>query len=73
VLYDKNVKELPRTASNYRPNKYRIKPAKGRQRSEEKNRSKKTPKTKVIRDSFSFPEHDYRKISNLKKTCLAAH
>ena len=29
-------------------------------------------KTKVIRDSFSFPEQDYRKISELKKTCLAA-
>jgi hypothetical protein len=27
---------------------------------------------KVIRDSFSFPEHDYLKISELKKTCLAA-
>lgn len=29
-------------------------------------------KIKVIRDSFSFPEQDYRKISELKKTCLAA-
>jgi len=27
---------------------------------------------KVIRDSFSFPEQDYLKISDLKKTCLAA-
>lgn len=33
---------------------------------------RKPPKAKVIRDSFSFPEHDYRKISELKKTCLAA-
>ncbi|MDD2739561.1 MAG: hypothetical protein PHR94_11580 [Methylomonas lenta] len=32
----------------------------------------KSHKTKVIRDSFSFPEHDYQKISDLKKTCLAA-
>ena len=42
--------------------------------SEEKTSTKKRkpPKTKVIRDSFSFPEHDYRKISELKKTCLAA-
>jgi hypothetical protein len=32
----------------------------------------KTSKGKVIRDSFSFPEQDYRKISELKKTCLAA-
>ena len=29
-------------------------------------------KAKVIRDSFSFPEQDYLKISELKKTCLAA-
>ena len=28
----------------------------------------KTVKTKVIRDSFSFPEQDYLKISELKKT-----
>lgn len=41
---------------------------------EEKALTKKSKpqKTKVIRDSFSFPEHDYRKISELKKTCLAA-
>ena len=32
----------------------------------------KLAKTKVIRDSFSFPEQDYLKISELKKTCLAA-
>ena len=31
----------------------------------------KPVKTKVIRDSFSFPEQDYLKISELKKTCLA--
>ena len=31
----------------------------------------KNPKTKVIRDSFSFPEQDYLKISELKKACLA--
>lgn len=35
-------------------------------------KKRKVSKTKVIRDSFSFPEHDYRKISELKKTCLAA-
>ncbi|MCX7088488.1 MAG: hypothetical protein NTV00_10585 [Methylococcales bacterium] len=28
-------------------------------------------KTKVIRDSFSFPEVDYLKILELKKLCLA--
>ena len=32
----------------------------------------KIVKAKVIRDSFSFPEQDYLKISELKKTCLAA-
>ena len=32
----------------------------------------KAAKAKVIRDSFSFPEQDYLKISELKKTCLAA-
>ena len=32
----------------------------------------KIVKAKVIRDSFSFPEQDYLKISDLKKTCLAA-
>jgi len=36
------------------------------------NKKAKTGKTKVIRDSFSFPEHDYRKISELKKACLTA-
>ncbi len=35
-------------------------------------KKKKNPKVKVIRDSFSFPEEDYLKISQLKKTCLAA-
>ena len=32
----------------------------------------KSATVKVIRDSFSFPEQDYLKISQLKKTCLAA-
>ena len=32
----------------------------------------KTVKVKVIRDSFSFPEQDYLKISEIKSTCLAA-
>ena len=35
----------------------------------------KAPKSKkaskVIRDSFTFPESDYQKISELKKSCLA--
>ena len=41
---------------------------------EEKTTIKKSKivKAKVIRDSFSFPEQDYLKISELKKTCLAA-
>jgi hypothetical protein len=29
-------------------------------------------KAKVIKHRFSFPEQDYLKISELKKTCLAA-
>jgi hypothetical protein len=36
------------------------------------NKKSKTVKAKVIRDSFSFPERDYLKISELKKTCLTA-
>lgn len=41
---------------------------------EEKTPAKKRKpvKVKVIRDSFSFPEQDYLKISELKKSCLAA-
>ncbi len=35
-------------------------------------KKRKAGKEKVIRDSFSFPEQDYLKISELKKTCLAA-
>lgn len=33
-------------------------------------KKKKAAKAKVIRDSFSFPEEDYQKITELKKTCL---
>lgn len=35
-------------------------------------KKKKSDKKKVIRDSFSFPEQDYHKISELKRICLAA-
>jgi hypothetical protein len=53
-----------------------IEPAKANEAIEKtvKSTTKKTkiPKVKVIRDSFSFPEQDYLKISELKKTCLAA-
>lgn len=35
-------------------------------------KKRKSAKVKVIRDSFSFPEQDYLKIAELKKTCLAA-
>ncbi len=34
-------------------------------------KKKKSLKKNVIRDSFSFPEHDYLKITELKKTCLS--
>jgi hypothetical protein len=36
------------------------------------DKKNKNAKKKVIRDSFSFPEQDYLKISELKKICLAA-
>lgn len=36
------------------------------------NKKSKIVKAKVIRDSFSFPEQDYLKISELKKICLTA-
>ena len=53
-----------------------IEPAKANEAIEKtvKSTTKKTKsaKLKVIRDSFSFPEQDYLKISELKKTCLAA-
>lgn len=32
---------------------------------------KKNERAKVVRDSFTFPESDYQKISELKKSCLA--
>ncbi len=35
-------------------------------------KKKKNDKPKVIRDSFSFPEQDHHKITELKKICLAA-
>ena len=35
-------------------------------------KKRKNDKKKVIRDSFSFPEQDYHKISELKKICLAS-
>jgi hypothetical protein len=35
-------------------------------------KKKKNDKVKVIRDSFSFPEQDHHKITELKKICLAA-
>lgn len=38
---------------------------------EQDTSSKKAAKVKLIRDSFTFPEQDYQKISAIKKTCLA--
>lgn len=35
-------------------------------------KKKKGDKAKVIRDSFSFPQQDHHKITELKKICLAA-
>ena len=36
----------------------------------EKPSKKKNESPKVVRDSFSFPKSDYRKISELKAKCL---
>ncbi len=44
----------------------------GEDTSKVSSKKRKAFKTKVIRDSFSFPEQDYVKISELKKTCLAS-
>lgn len=35
-------------------------------------KSKKTHKNKVVRDSFTMPQDEYQKISEIKETCLKA-
>ncbi len=37
-----------------------------------KKEKEKTKKVKMIRDSFTLPESDYAKLSELKKKCLEA-
>jgi hypothetical protein len=37
---------------------------------EKPSKKKKNESPKVVRDSFSFPKSDYRKISELKAKCL---
>ncbi|MHB1299603.1 MAG: hypothetical protein ACYCY8_01885 [Burkholderiales bacterium] len=55
-------KVAPRTAA-----KSAVKPA---TKPETQAKAAKPKASKVIRDSFTFPETDYRKISELKKACL---
>lgn len=67
----KTVKETPSTSTKSNlDTKISELPVQSRMAPLEKK--KKNDKKKVIRDSFSFPEHDYHKISELKKICLAA-
>ncbi len=33
-------------------------------------KSKKEPRVEVVRDSFTMPQDEYRKIAEIKKTCL---
>jgi hypothetical protein len=40
--------------------------------SEKQLKKDKPKKVKMIRDSFTLPEHDYAKLSDLKKKCLQA-
>lgn len=35
-------------------------------------KTKKAPKVKVVHDSFSMPKTEYRKIAEIKATCLKA-
>lgn len=35
-------------------------------------KSEKEPKVKVVHDSFSMPKTEYRKIAEIKETCLEA-
>ncbi|WKZ88332.1 hypothetical protein N5B55_19975 [Ralstonia pickettii] len=51
-------------------------PKKGRRANGEANPPEASPrqkskKAKVVRDSFSMPEQDYRKLAELKERCLA--
>lgn len=35
-------------------------------------KSKKEPKVKIVRDSFTMPQSEYQKIAEIKETCLEA-
>lgn len=35
-------------------------------------KSKKAPKVKIVRDSFTMPQSEYQKIAEIKETCLEA-
>ena len=57
----------PKTAAKAAAPKTVAKPA---AKPEAPAKAAKSKASKVIRDSFTFPETDYRKISELKKACL---
>ena len=61
------AKPAPKAAEKPAP-KAAAKPA---QKTADPKPAAKPVKSKVIRDSFTFPEADYQKISELKKACLA--
>lgn len=52
-------------------NQKRVKPANGAAGMAEAAAGQKPKKTKVVRDSFTMPEEDYRKLAELKERCLA--
>lgn len=52
-------------------NQKSVKPANGAAGSVEAAACQKPKKTKVVRDSFTMPEEDYRKLAELKERCLA--
>ncbi|MCR4299084.1 MAG: hypothetical protein NUV75_10110 [Gallionella sp.] len=35
-------------------------------------KTKKEPKVKIVRDSFTMPQSEYQKIAEIKETCLEA-
>jgi hypothetical protein len=67
----KSKKSTPAISSDAAESPKTVSTAENTEATTVSNKKHKTGKLKVIRDSFSFPEQDYEKISELKKTCLA--
>lgn len=53
-----------------KPEKKTVTATTGESTPEKSPKKKKNESPKVVRDSFSFPKSDYRKISELKAKCL---